>query len=138
MVGWILAGVIVVLAFGVGAVICAPWSPLNHEHKEAASLPIGNVDISRLRDGVFVGEYEGGMYRWRMNKVQVTIKSGKLTDIKLLDSASKNKSLNTMYDPLYASVIKAQSLEVDTVSGATLDSKAFLKGVEIALEKAEK
>ncbi len=139
MLGWIITLAIVVAAgIGVGALFCAPGSPLKKEHDEARNLPITNVDFTNLKDGTYTGEYEGGMYKWRANKVQVTVKSGKVTEIKLLDSASKNKSLNTMYDPLYSSVMEAQSLQVDVVSGATLDSKAFLKGVENALLKAER
>lgn len=41
-------------------------------------------------------------------------------------------------DKLYDSVIKAQSLKVVTVSGATITSKAYLKSVENALVKAQK
>jgi uncharacterized protein with FMN-binding domain len=35
-------------------------------------------------------------------------------------------------------VIDAQSLQVDTISGATLTSKAYLKAVENALLKAQR
>jgi len=38
---------------------------------------------------------------------------------------------------LYDRVVQAQSLQVDTISGSTLTSKAYLKAVEDALNKAQ-
>lgn len=137
IMGWIIAIIVVVVAFGVGALFCAPSSPLKKEHEEAVNLPIANVDFSKLADGIYVGEYEGGMYKWRVNKVQVTIASGKVKEIKLLD-ASEKEAKEPVHGTLYGRIIDAQSLQVDTVSGSTLTSKAYLKGVEIALQKAEK
>ncbi|MNN75750.1 Electron transport complex subunit RsxG [compost metagenome] len=58
--------------------------------------------------------------------------SGKVTDIKVLEQTEKKTPEFT--EELFGRVIQAQSLQVDTISGATLTSKAFLKGVEGALE----
>jgi uncharacterized protein with FMN-binding domain len=92
-----------------------------------------------------VGEYAGGMYKMRATKVEVTLSSGKVTEIKLLKGAmdkegkpavlllTKGMSIND----LFGRVIESQSLQVDTISGATLTSKAHLKAVENALEQAQ-
>lgn len=131
--GWVIAfGVIAILA-GAGAI---GWSALMAEHAEAASLPLNAVDFSTLKDGVYTGDYAGGMYKWRYNEVQVTVSSGKVTAIKLLDSADPAKG-NAQQDALYHEVIDAQSLQVDALSGATLTSKAYLKAVENALLQAQ-
>ncbi len=106
------------------------------EHREAKNLPIAIVDFKKLRDGTYIGEYEGGMYKWRANKVQVTVSSGRVTDIKQMNSTDPGGE-NTDQDSLYDRVIEAQSLQVDTISGATLTSKAYLKSVEDALLKAQ-
>ncbi|MHB8070875.1 MAG: FMN-binding protein [Candidatus Cryosericum sp.] len=134
MSGWIVA-LIVVAVLGVGGAI--GWSFLAKEHSEARSLPLNAVDFSSLNDGIFVGEYEGGMYKWRANKAQVTVSSGKVSDIKLLSSSDPGRA-NTQQDLLYARVIKEQSLQVDVISGATLTSKGYLQGVENALKQAQK
>lgn len=137
MLGWIIALVVLaVLGFGVGAVFCAPWSPLKKEHAEAANLPLDGVDFSQLTDGIFVGEYEGGMCKWRTNKVQVTVSGGKVTDIRVLEH--KENQTAEFLDKLFNRVVESQSLEVDVVSGATLTSKAYLKGVEQALAQAQR
>jgi uncharacterized protein with FMN-binding domain len=41
-------------------------------------------------------------------------------------------------DELFSRVIRAQSLQVDLMSGAAITSKAYLKSVERALLKAQK
>jgi uncharacterized protein with FMN-binding domain len=132
MAGWIITFIIIAVAGAGGA---AGWSRLAREHDEARNLPINAVDFSTLHDGTYTGEYEGGMYKWRANKVQVTVASGKVSDIKLVRSSDPGKE-NTQQNMLYKSVIEAQSLQVDAISGATLTSKAYLKAVEDALVKA--
>jgi uncharacterized protein with FMN-binding domain len=131
--GWIIA-LIIIVSLGIGG--AKGWSYISKEHIEARNLPLDAVDFSKLNDGTYIGEYEGGMYKWRTNKVQVTVSSGKVTDIKLIDSKEKNLKVYT--DKLYNSVIKEQTLQVDTISGATLTSKSVLKPIEIALIKAQK
>lgn len=75
------------------------------------------------------------MNKWRANKVQITVSSGKVTDIKILEHKENQKPEFT--GELYGRVIKAQSLQVDTISGATITSRAYLKSVENALNKAQ-
>lgn len=102
------------------------------ERREAKNLPIRALDFKQIKNGTYVGEYEGGMYKWRANKVQVTVTSSKVTDIKVLEQAEKKPAEFT--DELFGRVIREQSLQVDTISGATLTSKAFLKAIENALD----
>lgn len=129
---WIAVTVVAVLgiAGGVG------WSYLAKEHNEARNLPLNAVDFSRLNDGTYHGVYAGGMYKWRANECQVTVSSGKVTDIQLAASQDPG-SENTQHQVLYDRVIQAQSLQVDTISGATLTSKAYLQAVENALVQAQ-
>lgn len=133
LIGWIIA--VMIISLGVGGVI--GWSMLSKEHEEARNLPLNGVDFDRLNDGTYIGEYEGGMYKWRSNKVQVIVTSGKVTNIKLLRSKESNEE-KINQSILYDRVIEAQSLQVDTISGATLTSKAYLQGVENALKQAQK
>ncbi|HVP20326.1 MAG TPA: FMN-binding protein, partial [Anaerolineaceae bacterium] len=112
------------------------WSKLMKEHREARSLPLNAVDFSKLNDGSYHGVYAGGMYKWRANECQVTVSSGKVTEIKL--ASSKDPKAEKAYtNTLYERVIQAQSLQVDTISMATLTSKAYLQAVENALVQAQ-
>jgi uncharacterized protein with FMN-binding domain len=49
---------------------------------------------------------------------------------------SANKPVPEVTGPLFDRVIEVQSLKVDTISGATITSKSFLKSVENALVNA--
>lgn len=129
MIGWIIA-IVIVGGLGIGGWI--GWSKLMKEHKEAKNLPIKDVDFKRIKDGTYKGNYAGGMYKWRANECEATVASGKVKTIKLtatIDPAKKNMQ----HEELYKRVIDKQSLQVDTISMATLTSKAYLKAVENAL-----
>ncbi len=130
--GWIIA-LIIVAVLGAGGLI--GWQYIAREHKEAMSLPLNAVDFSKLADGVYTGEYEGGMYKWRTNKAEVTVSGGKVTGITLL-SSKFGEDPSQYVDPLYTQVIGKQTLQVDAVSGSTLTSKAALQAVENALVQA--
>lgn len=131
MIGWIIV-LVVLTAAGIPAGIGI--SKLNKEHKEARNVPLDGVDFNNLEDGVFTGSYEGGMYKWRANTVKVTVSGGKVVNIEPISGIVDQGNGSTQM--LYDRVIKNQSLMVDTISGATLTSKGYLKAVEIALSQA--
>lgn len=68
-------------------------------------------------------------------KAEVTVdKSNKITDIKI-DASSETPALGGEAAPKVAQSIKdKQSLDVDTVSGATVTSKAVIEAVKNALK----
>ena len=129
---WI--ALVVVGALGVAGGV--GWSRLMKEHKEARSLPLNAVDFSKLKDGTYHGAYAGGMYKWRANECDVTVTNGQVTAIQLVGSKDPG-SKNAQHETLYDRVIKAQSLQVDTITSATLTSKAWLQAVENALIPAQ-
>ncbi|MDD3113906.1 MAG: FMN-binding protein [Candidatus Izemoplasmatales bacterium] len=132
MIGWIIAGVVLVVLVIFGYM---GWSKVSREHAEARSLPLNSVDFNNLDDGTYTGHYEGGMYKWRANTVQVTIRDGKVVEIVLVDTIDPAKD-NFNAQELYHRVIDSQSLQVDCISGATLTSKAYLQAIENALIEA--
>ena len=133
-----LITVLVVLVILVAVVFGGALFFTEGERREGRNLPIANVDFKKLNDGIYFGEYEGGMYKWRANKVQVTVSQGRVIDIKTAgDKKAGCNEKPELTGELFARVIKAQSLQVDTISGATITSKAYLKSVENALLKAQ-
>lgn len=129
----LIAGIVVlVIVGGLGGVLFITEG----ERREARNVPIKAISFKSLRDGTYTGGYQGGKYKWRANKIQVTVSSGKVTGIQVLEQTEKKPPEFT--EELFGRVIQAQSLQVDTISGATLTSKAFLKGVEGALESKVK
>jgi uncharacterized protein with FMN-binding domain len=141
---WILITVILVLAliFLTGGILCSRFSAI--EREEAQNLPIGSINFKELKEGTYTGEYEGGRFKLRAAAVQVTVASGKVTEIRPLKGATDKDGLLTelnsegqTIEDLFDRVIKAQSLQVEPISDAVIPSKAHLKAVEIALEKAQ-
>lgn len=113
---------------------------LNLEHEEARNVIIENIDFTKLNVGEYTGYYAGGMYGWRENECSILIEelnndTNRVVTIELM--SSKADYTKQFLDTLYNRVITKQSLQIDAVSGATLDSKACLKAVENALIKAE-
>ncbi|MCL6460154.1 MAG: FMN-binding protein [Gorillibacterium sp.] len=129
----LIAGIVVVTIVVVG--LGGAFLFTAGERREAKNLPIKAVNFKQLDNGTYIGKYEGGMYKWRANKVQVTVSASKVTDIKLLEPAKKE--LIGPANELFGRVIQSQSLQVDTISGATLTSKSYLKAIEIALDEAQ-
>jgi uncharacterized protein with FMN-binding domain len=92
-------------------------------------LPINNVDLSSLTDGIYTGTYRGG--RWT-NTVKVTIKDHRISDIKIVDDIIFSQP--AVLDKILGRVIEKQKVNVDVISEATVTSKAYLKAIELALE----
>lgn len=122
--------IILGVSFGIG------WAYIMKEHREARSLPLNKVNFSILEDGTYHGYYDGGMYHWRINDCDVTVTNGKVSQI-LLSNSNDPAEANIEAAMLYDRVIETQSLQVDTLSGATLTSKAYLQCVENALIPAQ-
>lgn len=95
------------------------------------SVEIGSVDLKSVQDGSYIGEYEEGPVK---AVVRVDVANNKITSIEIV----KHKNgLGKKAEKITKEIEKAQSLDVDVVSGATLSSRVILKAVEIALEKGE-
>lgn len=96
------------------------------------NIPIGILDFSKLKDGIYIGCYKAG--RWS-NEVKVTVSSGKVTGIRILRDV--RFAMRSVSEDVMNSIMEAQSLQVDTVSGATITTRAYLKAVENALTEAK-
>ena len=123
---------VIVAVFAVLGIV--GWNMLQKEHQEILSMEFEALDFSSIQDGVYTGGYAGGLYGWRENRVKVTVEGGKVVGVEVI--YSKDGTSDAILDELYSRVIESQSLDVDTVSEATLTSKAYLKSVEDALVKA--
>lgn len=68
--------------------------------------------------------------------VQVTVKKGKITKIKILSAEDETPSYLKKAKGIISSILAAQSTEVDVVSGATYSSEGILEAVQNALKQA--
>lgn len=88
------------------------------------------------------GTYPGSVVQTRFGavQVQITVKAGAITDVtalQLTDDDRKSVQISSRAAPLLrAKVIKAQSAQVQTISGATVTSDAYLSSLQAALDAA--
>ena len=97
-------------------------------------MDISHVDPATVSDGEYTGQFP---FRERLlYKVKVTVKSGKITDIEVLENGTENEYAHKALG-VVPRMVEKQSPDVDVVSGATVTSKALMKCVEKALKKAK-
>ncbi|MGB9868271.1 MAG: FMN-binding protein [Bacillota bacterium] len=89
------------------------------------------VDISKVPDGTYQGEAQG------MNgtiKVSVTVSGGKIREVKVLQHNETPGISDPAINSIPKQIVTKQSLDVDTVSGATFTSKGIIEAVSNALQ----
>lgn len=98
----------------------------------AASDQNGDLQtaLSSLADGTYQGSGEG--YRGTTD-VSVTVANGQISDITILSYNDDEEFFNRAENQIVSSILNAQSLNVDTVSGATFSSNGILEAVADAL-----
>ena len=111
--------VLVLVFYGIGL--------LNYK-KTIKEIKIENVDLSTISDGKYTGSCDAS---YIASEVSVTVKDHKITDISLLKHKNER---GKPAEVIPGKVVEAQSLKVDTISGATNSSKVILKAIENALE----
>jgi uncharacterized protein with FMN-binding domain len=91
------------------------------------------------KDGSYTGSVADAFYG--NIQVQVTISGGKITDISFLQAPNDNPNsqyINQQADPmLKQEAIQSQSANVDTITGATDSSMAFVQSLSAALNQAK-
>ena len=95
---------------------------INHANSISVSSP-------NMENGTYIGECSCTPVHV---KVKVIVKNHKLTNITILEH---DNGLGSSAEGIIEDIIKNQSLDVDTVSGATVSSNCILKAVENATER---
>ena len=123
----IIAAVIFV-ALCVGIYFAANYIyQLSEYKKRIASVSVSNVDFSKIPDGSYTGSYDAIMIA---AKVRVNIINHQINGIGLI--YHKNER-GKKAEAILNEIKTAQSLKVDTITGATNSSKVILKAVQNAL-----
>lgn len=90
------------------------------------------VDMNQVKDGSYFGSSDGGMVKV---EVEVTVENHKITKIDLLKHENgKGQPAEATLDEM----IKANTDDVDAVSGATCSSKTIRNAVNKALQEGMK
>lgn len=113
------------LVIVIGAVVAFHSVEANLE--DLAAAEIGDVDLSTVADGTYTGQFKTMPIEVI---VEVTVKDHAITKIDLLKH-SNGQGQDAEVIP--SRVVEAQSLQVDSVTGATYSSKAILVAIKDAL-----
>lgn len=92
------------------------------------NIRIDKVDLSKVSNGTYNGSFDALEVG---AQVKVTVDNHKITDIKIIHHKNVR---GQKAEVIPERVISAQSLQVDTVSGATNSSKVILKAIDNALK----
>jgi len=95
-----------------------------------SEIEISTPDLSHIQDGTFNGSFDAIFVSADVN---VTIENHRITEI-IINEHYNDRGEDA--EIVIEDVILSQSLEVDTVSGATNSSKVILSAIENALESA--
>ncbi|MCR4401638.1 MAG: FMN-binding protein [Firmicutes bacterium] len=121
-----VVGVACVVAIGLRSFIRTTEANL----EQLKSLPMADVDMSRVADGTYYGSYSMFPVSAR---VKVTVRDHRISEIELVEH---RHGRGAAAEAIPGRVVDAQSLDVDTVAGATYSSKVILKAIENALTTA--
>jgi len=102
---------------------------LQEYHQRVDAIQIENIDLQKVKDGDYTGEFDAILVKV---KVLVRVRGHRITEIELVrheNGRGKPAEVITGY------VVEKQSLQVDTISGATSSSKVILEAIELALKQ---
>lgn len=100
------------------------------EYKEkVAAVEIEDVDLKAVTDGEYIGEYDARLVK---AVVKVVVRNHRIESIELI---RHDNGRGAAAEVIPERVISAQSLWVDTISGATSSSLVILEAIEQALKK---
>ncbi|SFG46763.1 FMN-binding protein [Enterocloster clostridioformis] len=91
-------------------------------------LEIGAVDLDTVSDGEYVGVCQNKIL---FAVVKVKVQNHEISDVEVIEHKA---SYMKQAEQIAENVCDKQSLDVDTISGATLTSDTVLKAIENALE----
>ena len=95
-------------------------------------LVIKDIDFKNITDETYKGSYHKG--RWNYD-LELTVKNHKVTEVKIINK--QIAAFEEFNKNLTSALLEKQKIPFDTVSGATVHTKAFLKAVENAVNKTK-
>ncbi|MBK4346989.1 FMN-binding protein [Lacisediminihabitans sp. G11-30] len=113
-------------------------SPTSSASPVPSSSPSPSAAAPNPSSGTFAGAVQST--RYGNVQVEIVVANGKITDVKALhltDQGGRSVQISNRAAPtLRSEVISSQSAQVDSVSGATYTSDAYLSSVQSAIDKA--
>lgn len=137
-------GIPAIAALSVCMIFMNPFGITNNESENIAATPKDDTVIEAesvaLAESTPIyqdGEWVGTALGYNANiTVSVTIANGMITDISVLETADDEPYFDWAQEDILPNIINSQSVEVDSVSGATFSSEGLKDAVNNALAQA--
>jgi uncharacterized protein with FMN-binding domain len=107
----------------IGIMVIVSLSGMGYVRK----MTVNPVDLSKIADGTYPGSFRRGRFFY---SVEVAVKDHRIQAAK---STGSRQAMNAVIEQILERIVQRQSVSVDTVSGASLTTKAVSKAVENAL-----
>lgn len=91
-----------------------------------------SFNLAQIENGTYPGSCDNGLVKVR---VEVIVENHTILEVRLLEH---DNGLGGDAEAITDTVVQRQSVEVDTISGATISSKTVLKAIENALSEGRK
>lgn len=120
----VICVLVVLVGIGISMIVL-----LQDITQKTNQIKLHTPNLATIKDGVYEGRYSIFPVS---AKVKVYIEDKRINDVKIITHGLGKAAENIVSD-----VLQKQSLEVDTVSQATISSVCILKAAEQAMEKGE-
>lgn len=119
---------VVLLLLTVAAISLAVYLKQVMDYKRAVNaISIEELDLSKIPDGTYYGEYDVGFI---YAKTEVVVNDGKIAKITILEHKHDR---GASAEVIVENIVAQQKLDVDAVSGATNSSAVLKRAVMDAL-----
>jgi len=122
----IIIVVIVIICAGIG--LYKVTASIDQNLSNLTQMKIDDIDLLKISDGIYEGNFE--LFPVSV-VVAVTIKGHQISKIDLI---KHDNGKGAAAETILGEVVKAGSLDVDAISGATFSSRVILKAIENALK----
>jgi uncharacterized protein with FMN-binding domain len=127
----LLSAVLIAGRCGLTAIADDTGSNIHNKVERIKNFQISDISPATVAEGEYTAKVPFGKYVYR---VKVTVKSGKMTDIVVLDNGTGNEYARRGLKVIER-ILEKQTPAVDAITGATVTSKALMKCVEKALNE---
>ena len=119
----IAVGVVVVLSIGFFAL----WRNVPY----VRDVDLHGINLTYIADGSYTGTFERGRFS---NTLTVQVEDNRIVGIDMADDVFGAR-MTDISEEVFDRVIEAQNTDIDTVTGATITTNAYLKAIENALSE---
>ena len=103
--------------------------------KKSRKKPVKTTDSATWKDGTYTGSGQG--FGGQI-VTEVTVEDSRIINIEITEAEGEDPAYLKTASEIIDEILEKQSVEIDTVSGATFSSGGILEAVGAALKEAEK